>query len=504
MRARRNIAILMCAVLLFASCSGETRAVEIVSAEPDGTSVELPVVDTAVGLIEDDVLAVPLSVPADDAANSPPVVAEVPSRCDPDDESANQLVVWHSLSNQAALRFEELVGEYNEMYPALEIVVEQRGNLSDLMADLTTLDRNDIADLILIDHKVVRTFADADLTIPPGECGQRAAVFDDLLPIARSKYSVAGKLLGVPYSVSTPVLMFNTTRVVAAGLDPTDPPSTLAELSAASAQVVDSGASPYGLVSYDGYGPWFAEHFNARRGQLSATPRNGRGADPAIKVDFAAPAIVDAFQWVADEVEAGRSLWIGGNVSGFDDIVRLVDPEGAAFTITSSASTGEVLRIIEAGSFPDAELGVGPMPGPGDPGALVGGAGLWTMDRDDAAQAGAAFRLVEWLMAGPQHASFTSYTGYAPLLPSALEDPDLQAVWAGSPQLRVGYDQLVDLPGNEVWAGVAWGAGEAVNRLLYESLGGIITDGVDPATDLQRVTEQVNSLLEAYADAVGN
>jgi sn-glycerol 3-phosphate transport system substrate-binding protein len=322
-----------------------------------------------------------------------------------------------------------------------------------------------------------------------------------MLPVITATYTIDDGLLAMPFNVSTPVLFFDKNVLVAAGLDPDNPPTTLDSLRAANTQVVTSGAAAHGMVAYDGYGPWFVTQYNSQLEQLSGFPDNGRRGDAVTLVDFATPETIDSFQWLVDEVESGRALWIGPNSSGFDDLVRGVDKvDGAAFTINTSASTGDVLRLIEAGSFPGVSLGVSALPGPGV-GALVGGGAFWLTRSTDASRVGSTFDYLDWLTQPAQHADFAAYTGFSPLRTEELTEPVLVDAWTEHPQLRVAYDQLEALPPTPVRAGAAWGAGTDINRVLYETMTAVI-EGVDVQTQLSLATDEVNAILLQYNSTI--
>lgn len=430
--------------------------------------------------------------------------SELSAKCEGQADRAGELVMWHSLSNQAAGKLEELIDRYNATEPGPTVRLEQRGGIGELVGDLAATTAEDGPDLVLVDHKASKTLIDSGRALSLRSCAGSAAVVDDLVPIARAKYEYAGDVWAGAFGASVPVLMYNEARVAAAGLDPDDAPSDLPELTDAARAVVDSGAAEFGFVAYDGYGPWFIEHFNARLGQLTALLANGRGGRIE-ELAIAETRLSDGFDWLVEEVESGRALWIRSNASGFDDILRLVaDDGGAAFTISSSAAIGEVLRVLESGSFPGAVLGVSPLPGPGAEGSLLGGNGIWNIDGGDADAAAASAEFIGWLMDAPQVAEFSAYTGYVPTVVGAVDDAELQAEWERKPQLRVSYDQVVDLPADPVWAGPLWGPGDAINTLLYQVLTAMVEDGADPLASLEVVEARAAELLEAYEQQVGS
>ena len=95
------------------------------------------------------------------------------------------------------------------------------------------------------------------------------------------------------------------------------------------------------------------------------------------------PQTVELLTQVQSLVTDGLAVYIGDNPSGQDQLFKLADrTEPAAMAIVSSAAVGPVLSLLDGGMIPGvdgSDLGVGPMPGPGSPGALIGGAALYVV-----------------------------------------------------------------------------------------------------------------------------
>ncbi len=448
---------------------------------------------------------------ADPSSSLPPTTTEPTesealsedSCLSPVESESYEIEVWYSLSTDSETKLLELTDRFNGLGTNVTVSLVNPGNYYQTFEAVALASPNERPDAVMIDHKGTRTFADSGLFVPPRDCDSLASNLDGLLPVIEATYTLDEELLAVPYNVSTPLLMFDKVQVADAGLDPSDPPQTLDELSTAAGQIVDSGVAPFGFVAYDGYGPWFITQFNSRRGELSGIEANGHSGHLIEVVDFATPSIISTFEWLRAEVDEGRALWIGGNPSGFDDLLRVVnEEEGAPFTMSTSGAIGDVLRGLEAGSFPGVEMGVSPMPGPGK-GGLVGGGAFWLLGAEDPSRVGATAEYLDWLIQPAQHSEFAAFTGFSPLGLSELTEPVLRAAWEANPQLRVGFDQLVDLPGDDVHAGPAWGAGTEINRVMYEAMASVV-EGADVVEQLERATLQVNTLLADYNGLEGS
>lgn len=430
-----------------------------------------------------------------------------PLRCAPA-QDVEEIVVWHSLRDAAEAELLAQVDRFNDAHDLVTVVAEKPGNFFEVTEQLIARPPAERPDIVLAPEGAIRGLHSGGATVPPSACTGTRPPFDDLLGLAEATYTVDGELVAVPYAISTPVLVFNATVATAAGLDPSRPPLTLDEVTTWSRRIVERGAAGSGLVVYDQYGAWFVRQWAAQEGRVLAEPANGHDS-VAVVVDLDAPSAVAGLERLASGVDEGVFRWIGGNGSGINDFAHLVQAEdAAAMTLHTSAALGDVIALLEAGAFRDgalgvADLGVGPLPGPAAPGALVGGVGLWLVDAGDPARVGAAWSFVEWLMDPVRLAALAARTGYVPPRAAAIAEPELASRWATYPQLRVAYDQLSALPVNEATAGAVLGPGLALDGLLNSATSWVM-EGADPAEALAEAEADYMALQLAYEAAIGN
>ena len=90
--------------------------------------------------------------------------------------------------------------------------------------------------------------------------------------------------------------------------------------------------------------------------------------------------------------------------------------------IHTSAAVCDILELLESGNWPGVELGVGPLPGPGE-GSLIGGNALWMLDTGDPGRVGRAISVLQWLYEPEQLARLAAETGYVPPTAAAATVP---------------------------------------------------------------------------------
>jgi sn-glycerol 3-phosphate transport system substrate-binding protein len=485
--------VVVAACLLLAGCSGsggKSQATSSATKETTGPTSSAEAVPTSVALAVGT-----QSVASTTAATtvSPPV----PTRCRKP-TGTHEIKVWHSFGgNNANDEFDALVAEFNQSHVS-KITAKKIGGYEDLLRALAATPVDQWPDIIAAPQAATRQLVDSGHFLAPDACEETAGQAGDLLPIIAATYSVDGRLVSMPYGVSTLVLFFDKAEFRKAGLDPTHPPASLAELMAASATLKASGASPFGLVVSDHFADWVILHGSAKAGRLLGLPENGRTSAPLTTMQLDSPPNVADLALFREAITAGHAKWIGGLKSDFDDLLAIVaDKDGGSMSIHTSASVGDVLTLLAAGNFPGTELGIAPMPGVG-PGSLVGGNSLWHIDHGDPERSGATAEAIAWLTAPHQLAAMSAATGYVPATRSAAADPITVSRWQAQPELRVAYDTLAGTPVSPASAGLLMGPSLELDYALYRASNRIATttDSIDSV--LSEVDSQINELLKDY------
>jgi len=413
--------------------------------------------------------------------------------CTPND-SDGTVTIWHSMGGPAAVDLWAEVERNFEQSHAIELEVVDFGGDRGIVDKLEVTPRSQWPDIINVSERNTLTLLDTQQFLAPAACDESFG--DDLLPLVRATYSVNGQLAAAPFGVSTPVLVFDAAEFRAAGLDPAEPPLTLADLIDASRTIAASGASPYGLVLTDACANMVLDQFNAKRGVSMGTTGNGPD-ERSVSFDFVSDESVADLTMLAEAVAAGNVKYIGGSVSNLDDLLELSNTtdDGASMTVHTSGALGDVIALL--GNFPGVELGVGPLPGPG-PGAMVGGNALWITSNSDAEQVGRAWSFVDWVYQPAQLARLAIEAGYVPPTESAAQDPALLKRWQDYPQLKVAYEQVLATEVSEASAGSLIGPFNTSSQVMFETCDKIMASGADVRTSLQAATTAVNDLVAQY------
>jgi sn-glycerol 3-phosphate transport system substrate-binding protein len=415
------------------------------------------------------------------------------------------LLFWHGLSNENGRTMERIVDQYNQSQTRVHVRLEFQGGYEQSIDKYLQSNTDNRPDLVQIPEYATQLMIDTKSTVPMQACMESAA-FDSsaLLPAALSAYSAEGVEWSMPLNVSNPVLYYNKKIFRDAGLDPEQPPLTLAEVAEDGRIIQQTGAAAYGLVldtAPDGGGGWFLEQWLAKQGEFYSDNDNGRSA-PSTRVLFDGAGGVALMTELRDVVLTGGGYYVGENPDGQQALLKLASTtDPATMTISTSAGLGPVLAFVEGGIIPgigSEDIGVSPMPSPnGAPGALIGGNSLWiTAGRGDD-KAAAAWDFTSWLVSAEVQSDFAASTGYVPVNSGSPAVEPLLSLYTSDPRFKVAYDQVAQTPDIPTSIGPNLGPQREIRVTAAAAMGRIL-NGADPATELAVAAGEANALIADY------
>lgn len=501
-------AAVLAGVLLVASCSSGKSTLDgggtpaATTAAPGETAA--PGATTAPGGSGEPATTVETSAPPTTEAVN---LADLPA-CPVDALDATtgttEVVFWHAMTNDNETVLKRITDAYNASQSKVHVTLQNQNGYNEMIDKYSQSSQGSRPNLAQLPEYALQMMVDSDSVVPAAACMQ-ADGFDvsALVDRAVGAYTTQGVLWGTPFNISSPVLFLRKSTFEKAGLDPADPPTTLDGVRAASQAIVDSGAATYGIAlesGVDSGGGWFLEQWLAKQGQFYADNENGRAA-PATRVLYDNPETVDLLTQVQSLVTDGLAAYVGDNASGQDQLLKMADPNApAAMTIASSATLGSVISALDGGFIPGVtsdDLGVGPMPGPGAPGALVGGAALYIVADKGDAQIAATWDFLKYLISPEVQSDWAASTGYAPVVTAAQTIEPLASKYASDPRFRIALDQLevaVDAPSS---LGPVIGPMREV-RLVAQQLTDTILSGGDVAPAVTAAANQANAIIADY------
>lgn len=390
---------------------------------------------------------------------------------------------WHvNADTQGGKTVEELVNEFNESQD--EIIVEPRYNAGMYQGLMESLQAEaasgNAPSLVQVGWSYREYFANnfeytepqeiIDTHFPEDENYLNEKFLPNVLALAEGN---DGSQVGLPYSLSTPILYLNMDILNEAGVNPDDLTSWEAVREAA--KTISDNTDNYGLYIAEAADTWNVQHM---------IESNGAQTIQDEEAVFADEKGVEAYQLYQDMIlEDESALNIGsdeGNQAFITGDVGIAHLTIAQRTNISSNADFEVIGIPSP-AFEGEELKV-----------PAGGSLLAVTEEDEETQK-ATWEFVKFLYEADGIAAWTEGTGYLPPTVDAVENNgELESLLAEDSMMAAAYSQL----GNLVpWAPFPGSAGLEAEQLLIDLRDEILA-GAPVEETMQQTQDEVNELLK--------
>ncbi len=414
-----------------------------------------------------------------------------------------EITMWHAMVAANMETLEALANEFNASQDRVRVNLVLQGSYdSTLTKFIANLDGGDLPNIAQLEESAVQIGIDTGVMVPAGTC-VKADDYDTSGIIERvtSFFTVDGTLWPMPFNVSNPVLYYNAGAFERAGLDPTTPPATLADLEEYSRQIVDSGAASSGFT-FD-LDPWYLEQWFGKSGALLYDHANGReGRATKTLIDGkTGRAYFEFFERMHND---GLLLNSGADTTAAFTAFATGE---TAMVIASSAAMGGIFAAVDGGQFPaTTSVAVGPLPAlPGKGGVPVGGGGMWIVGEDKSPEEiAASWEFLKFLVQPAQQAAWHLGTGYIPIRESAADQPEVQARWDERPQFRVPFDQLLAGTTNRASAGAAVGPYKEVRDIYRKAWERLFVSDADAKKVLADAERDANDVIDDYNRRLGS
>lgn len=295
-------------------------------------------------------------------------------------------------------------------------------------------------DVFFTGGNYMRVLADQKLAVPldtfvesPGQW-QEMGYLDSMLSLGR----LNGKIYGLPFATSIPVLYVNLDIVKKAGGSVEKLPQDWGELARFGQQMSKQGEDVIGFYhDYAGAGNFnFQVLLNSNGGVM--------GSEDGCTVAFNGPEGMRALQTLEMFVERGMPKYSQNQI-------RQAFAAGNVGIWMSSTSKIAQMEKASAGTFGFRVL---PYPLPTKQGRLPAGGAIAVMTTKDAKKQAAAWKFIAFATGPIGQTLVAEYTGYMPNNKKAVDDPKLLGrFYEKNPNKLVGVQQMPVLTGWYNWAG---------------------------------------------------
>lgn len=301
---------------------------------------------------------------------------------------------------------------------------------------------------------------------------------EGISPNALELGKIDGKMYGLAFTFSTPILFINGKLFEEAGLDPNTPPKTWDEVKKAALQIKEkTGKDGFGLAPNNG---WTTEGIILSNGGtiLSADRK---------QVEFAGDKSVEAIRMWQDLYHSGAHA-VGSDTEVSEQFMA----GNLGMLIQSTSMYSGIKKASEAGGW--KVYGAG-LPQFGDqPSIPVNSGSVLAVRPDSDIKAAAVWEFVKFVTGNRGYTIITSQIGYLPLRTSLADDPNgLKDFVEANPLYRINLDQLSRIHPVAIWPGEY--AAEIATAFTDAIVKSVMTDA-DVKETLTKAQDDINGMLK--------
>ena len=405
-----------------------------------------------------------------------------------------ELQWWHAMGGRLGEVVDEIATNYNASQSEYEIIPTYKGGYEDTMtAGIAAFRAKQQPHIIQIFDAGAATIINAPgATIPVAdlmqEYGKGFDIEDYIEGVRYFHADSAGKMIGMPFNASTPLLYFNKEAFAKAGI--TNPPATWEEFEEMAPKLKAAG---YTALAQS-HSPWIlSENFHSRHNLQLATGNNGYDSTD-VEILYNNDSMKMHWGKMKEWLDNGHYGFYG---RAWGDNQDAFVQKKVAMWMGSSGSFGGLKKST------DFEFGTTFLPYwksviDEPKGTFIGGAALFAMSgKPDAEYKGVADFFS--YMTNPENQVFWhKETGYVPITTAAYDVAKAEGYYNESPDAEVGILQLSQ-PGGEWTKGYRLGYYVQIRDVMYSKFDDIFSGKSSVDDAFAEMEAESNKLLARFA-----
>ncbi|MDY6084210.1 MAG: ABC transporter substrate-binding protein [Dialister sp.] len=388
---------------------------------------------------------------------------------------------WHVYTkNFGAPVIKQMVDDFNKSQD--KIIVKEvynpdmyPGLMKNLQADVASGKAPSIA---MIGYNYLKYFDQNFAYTSPLELERESGADRDFvekhfLPNVLSLAKSGDKQVGLPFSISTPIIFYNPDLFAAAGLDPANPPKTWEEVRQY-AKAIHDKTGEYGFYMQEYQDNW------ATQGLLTS---NGAEILKDNKAVFASKESAEAYQLYADMVLKDKSAL---HIAADEGIASFYSGK-VGILMGTSAKIGTVMQSsnfnVMASPFPSFG---------GKEVRIPAGGNFLAVTAQSKEEQQAAWEFMKFIMQPKYLAQWTINTGYLPSRQDVVDEPAIKEAIAKTPALKIAFDEL---PSLSPWVAFPGDVGVKAEK-MFADVRDKILGGENIEETLKNAQDSLNNLLK--------
>lgn len=405
-----------------------------------------------------------------------------------------ELQWWHAMGGRLGEVVDEIATNYNASQSEYEIIPTYKGGYEDTMtAGIAAFRAKQQPHIIQIFDAGAATIINAPgATIPVADLMQeygKGFDIEDYIEGVRYFYAdSAGKMIGMPFNASTPLLYFNKEAFAKAGI--ANPPATWEEFEEMAPKLKAAG---YTALAQS-HSPWIlSENFHSRHNLQLATGNNGYDSTD-VEILYNNDSMKMHWGKMKEWLDNGHYGFYG---RAWGDNQDAFVQKKVAMWMGSSGSFGGLKKST------DFEFGTTFLPYwksviDEPKGTFIGGAALFAMSgKPDAEYKGVA-DFFSYMTNPANQVFWHKETGYVPITTAAYDVAKAEGYYNESPDAEVGILQLSQ-PGGEWTKGYRLGYYVQIRDVMYSKFDDIFSGKSSVDDAFAEMEAESNKLLARFA-----
>jgi len=394
---------------------------------------------------------------------------------------------WHAMGGALGEVVEDIAAQYNASQSEYNLVATYKGGYEDTMtAGIAAFRAKQQPNIIQIFDAGAATIINAKgATIPVADLmAEHAGGFDsaDYIEGVRNFYADSeGKMIGMPFNSSTPLLYYNKDILAEAGIDA--PPATWEEFEAMAPKIKDAG---YQALAQS-HSPWISRH----NLQL-ATGNNGYDSTD-VEILYNNDHMKMHWTKVKEWLDAGYYGFYG---RAWGDNQDAFVQKKTAMWLGSSGSFGGLAKSTDF-EFGAAELPYWKSITDEPYGTFIGGAALFAMAGKPEEENKGVADFLSFLTSPEMQYFWHKETGYVPITNAAYELAKEDGYYESTPDAEVGITQLTQRAG-EWTKGYRLGFYVQIREAMYKQYDNIFSGTSSVEDAFAEMEKESNALLDRF------
>jgi len=409
--------------------------------------------------------------------------------------AATDIQWWHAMGGRLGEVVNEITENFNASQSEYNLISTYKGGYEDTMtAGIAAFRAKNQPHIIQVFDAGAATIINAKGALFPVEdlMKKHGVGFniEDYITGVRYFYADSdGKMIGLPFNSSTPLLYYNKDILKEAGV--ANPPATWEEFEGIAAKIKAAG---YEALAQS-HSPWiFSENFHSRHNIQLATGNNGYDSTD-VKVLYNNKDMIHHWTKVKEWLDKG---WYGFYGKGWGDNQDAFQKKKVAMWLGSSGSFGGLRKSA------DFEFGTTYLPYwksiiDEPKGTFIGGAALFSFAGHSDEQYKGVAKFFEFMTKPETQLFWHKETGYVAITNKAYEMAKSEGYYKDVPDAEFGILQL-NQPAGEWTKGYRLGYYVQIRDVMYKHYNNIFSGASTVPDAFAAMEKESNALLVRFHD----